>query len=170
MTGRAHHALFLAAGLFVGYAYFYQAGGWNQNSRFALVRAIVEEHTLRIDRTGLWDGRVVTRDFARRDGHAYSDKAPGLALAAVPAVALAELFVAEPASRRGITLLSYVATLVTAALPTALVALGVFWIATALGTTSGGAAFAAATFGLGTPAWCYATVLYGHALSTSVAG
>jgi hypothetical protein len=167
LTGRAHTALFLVAGLLVGYAYFYQAGGWNQNTRFALVRAIVDEHTLRIDRTGVWDGHLVTGDFARKDGHLYSDKAPGLALAAVPPVAVSEGFVHEPASRRGITILSYVATLVTAALPTALAALGVFWISTVLGTTSGGAAFAAATFGLATPAWGYATLLFGHALSTS---
>src|SRR5205823_780346 len=81
MTRRAHTALWLVGGLFVGYAYFYQGGGWNQNSRFALVRAIVDEHTLRIDRTGVWDGHLITGDYARHDGHLYSDKAPGLALA-----------------------------------------------------------------------------------------
>src|SRR4051812_36265094 len=31
------------------YAYFYSGTGWNQNSRFDLTRAIVEEHTIRID-------------------------------------------------------------------------------------------------------------------------
>jgi hypothetical protein len=167
MTARGHTALFLVIGLFVGYAYFYQAGGWNQNSRFALVRAIVEERTLRIDRTGRWNGQPVTGDFAGHDGHVYSDKAPGLALAAVPVVAAAEAFVPETGSRRGIAILSYVATLVTAALPTALTALGVFWIASMLGDANGGAAFGAVTFGLATPAWCYATLLFGHALSTS---
>ena len=30
----------LFALLFTSFAYFYQAGGWNQNSRFDLVRAI----------------------------------------------------------------------------------------------------------------------------------
>src|ERR1051326_9021728 len=147
MTGRAHTAVVLVAGLFVGYAYFYQGGGWNQNTRFALVRAMLEEHTLRIDRTGVWDGQIITGDFARHDGHIYSDKAPGLALAAVPVVALTAPFVEAPASCRRITILSYVATLVTAGLPTALAALGLYWIATVLGATSGGAAFAAVTFG-----------------------
>ena len=129
MTERAHTALFLVAGLFVGYAYFYQGGGWNQNTRFALVRAIVDEHTLRIDRTAFWDGQIVTGDFARHDGHLHSDKAPGLALAAVPVVALAEPFVGAPASRRGITILSYVATLVTAALPRAATSCSAAWSA-----------------------------------------
>ena len=44
---RTKWALFVL--LFVSYAYFYQAGGWNQNSRFDLVRAIVEQRTTRID-------------------------------------------------------------------------------------------------------------------------
>ncbi len=34
-------ALLISAVAFISYAYFYQGGGWNQNSRFDLVRAIV---------------------------------------------------------------------------------------------------------------------------------
>ena len=41
--------LILGLALFTSYAYFYTAGGWNQNSRFALVRAVLDEHSLRID-------------------------------------------------------------------------------------------------------------------------
>ena len=44
---RVSDAVLLVAVLLVSYAYFYQAGGWNQNSRFALVRAIVERGTIR---------------------------------------------------------------------------------------------------------------------------
>ena len=72
----------LAVTLFISYAYFYQAGGWNQNSRFDLVRAILERGTVRIDAYAQNTG-----DKATFDGHAYSDKAPGQALASVPAVA-----------------------------------------------------------------------------------
>jgi hypothetical protein len=61
------------------YAYFYQAGGWNQNSRFDLTRAIVEHHTIAID--AFADN---TGDKAQREGHWFSDKAPGLSLLAVP--------------------------------------------------------------------------------------
>jgi hypothetical protein len=63
----------LFALVFVGYAYFYQAGGWNQNSRFDLTRAIVERGTLIIDRY-----EKNTGDESRRDGHYYTDKAPGV--------------------------------------------------------------------------------------------
>lgn len=40
----------LAALVLGACAFFYQAGGWNQNSRFAMVRALVEDGTNRIDR------------------------------------------------------------------------------------------------------------------------
>jgi hypothetical protein len=141
--------------LFLTFAWFYQAGGWNQNSRFDLVRAIVEERTLRID-----DYHRNTGDKARWDGHYYSDKAPGLALAAVPAVAAARPFTAD------VAWLSWLATLWTAALPTALAALLLHGAARRLGASEGGATFAALAFALATPAWAYATLFFGHALAT----
>src|SRR5262245_7054529 len=76
----------LGALLFASYAYFYQAGGWNQNSRFALVRAILERHTLQIDAYQLHTG-----DRAVFEGHYYSDKAPGQSLMALPAAAAASI-------------------------------------------------------------------------------
>ena len=47
-SSRRVEALVFALTLF-GVAYFHQGGGWNQNVRFALVRAIVEEGTFFID-------------------------------------------------------------------------------------------------------------------------
>ena len=64
-------ALLIATLLFVSYAYFYAGGGWNQNSRFDLIRAIIEQGTLRIDAY-----HENTRDKAFFRGHYYSDKAP----------------------------------------------------------------------------------------------
>ena len=62
---RLRVALFLV--LFASYAYFYQAGGWNQNSRFNLVRAITNEHSLRVD-----PYHRSTGDQALFEGHYYS--------------------------------------------------------------------------------------------------
>jgi hypothetical protein len=42
-------AVLIAVAAFVSCAYFYEGGGWNQNSRFDLVRAILDENTLSID-------------------------------------------------------------------------------------------------------------------------
>ena len=166
-TARRRSAIAIGACLFVAYAYFYQGGGWNQNSRFALVRAIVEQQTLRVDDTAYFDGRRITGDLANYKGHLYSDKAPGVALAAVPVVAAARTFVEHPASREGIAILSYVATVLTAALPSMLAAVLVFYLAGALGASHGAAVVGALVFGLGSPAWAYATLFYGHALATA---
>src|ERR1700733_16049725 len=54
------------------YGLFYQAGGWNQNSRFDLTRALVEDHSVFIDRFANNTG-----DTARAD-HFFCDKAPGI--------------------------------------------------------------------------------------------
>jgi hypothetical protein len=40
---------FLFAAVFIAFAWFHQGGGWNQNGRFAMVRAMVEEGRFSID-------------------------------------------------------------------------------------------------------------------------
>src|ERR687886_2761089 len=90
------------------YAYFYQGGGWNQNSRLDLTRALVERGTLQIDAYA--DN---TGDQAVFQGHTYSDKAPGQALTAVPPVAIGMSFIralgGDPSAIPSVTLLSYLA-------------------------------------------------------------
>jgi hypothetical protein len=161
---RLRFALFLV--LFASYAYFYQAGGWNQNSRFNLVRAITNDHSLRVD-----PYHRSTGDQALFEGHYYSDKAPGLSFAAVPVVAGARAILhalgGDPESYEGIALLSYLATVFTAGLLTALAAVTLFNLCVELGASSGGALFAALTFGLATPMWPLATLFIGHAFSAA---
>lgn len=156
----------VAALLFVSYAYFYQAGGANQNSRFDAVRAIVEKRTLRID---AYNENTTDKAFFR--GHWYSDKAPGAALLAVPLVAAARPILdavgVDPVSYKGIELETYVVTIVTAGLATVMAALALYWVARHVGASHGGATFAATVFGLATPAWAYATLFWGHALATA---
>src|SRR5271156_7107076 len=72
-------AALLGVVTFLSFVYFYEGGGWNQNSRFDLLRAIVEQHTLQIDAY-----HENTQDKAHFNGHYYSDKAPGLVFLAVP--------------------------------------------------------------------------------------
>jgi hypothetical protein len=152
--------------LFASYAYFYQAGGWNQNSRFNLVRAIANDHSLRVD-----PYRRSTGDRAIFEGHYYSDKAPGLSFAALPSVMIARGIVSsrggDAESYEGIAWLSWVATVFTAGLFTALAAVTLFNLCVALGASPGGALFAALTFGLATPIWTLATLFIGHAFSAA---
>jgi hypothetical protein len=163
MTG-TRTALFVL--LFTSYAYFYQAGGWNQNSRFDLVRAITNEHSLRID-----PFQANTGDKAFFEGHYYSDKAPGVALAATPIVWIARpiltAFGGDPESYGGIAFLSYLATVVTSGFFTALAAVALRDVCLALGASPGGALFAALTYGLASPMWPLATLFLGHAISAA---
>jgi len=73
----------LALALLCTYAYFIGPPAWNQNSRLALTRALVEQRSTIID-----DYHVSTGDKSLKDGHFYSDKAPGASLLALPAYAL----------------------------------------------------------------------------------
>ncbi len=62
------------------YGFFVDAPSWNQNSRYALTRAVVEHGQLTID-----EYHATTGDKSYREGHFYCDKAPGTSLLAVPA-------------------------------------------------------------------------------------
>ncbi len=156
--------LLIFAVLLLPYAYFYQGGGWNQNSRFDLIRAILDEHTLRID-----SYQSNTEDKALFAGHFYSDKAPGQGLLALPFVAMSRPMMRvihiDPASPGGLVAQSYVATLFSSSIPMVLAACCLFWIAVRLGSSPNAAAFAAISLGLATPNWAFATLLFGHALA-----
>jgi len=152
--------------LFVSCAYFYEGGGWNQNTRFDLVRAIVEQGTIRIDAF-----HQNTGDKAVADGHYYADKAPGASWVAVPFVATARTLLraaGHPAdSTRALTWLSYVATVAASALPAATAGLCIFVLARRWGASASGASVATIAYGLSTPVWAYGTLLFGHTLAAA---
>ena len=162
----AIQALIIGLVVFASYAYFYEGGGWNQNSRFDLTRAIVEHGTLRIDVY-----HENTGDKAYCDGHFYTDKAPGQPLLAVPAAAVTRFALPalgiDPAWARGVVVMAYVSTLFSVALPTAVACACLFLIASRLGASAQAAAFGAIAMGLATPIWAYATLFWGHALAGS---
>jgi hypothetical protein len=62
------------------YGYFFQGGGWNQNSHFDTVRALVERHVADITSFGKH-----TEDIGLHDGKIYSNKGPGFAFFVTPA-------------------------------------------------------------------------------------
>jgi hypothetical protein len=164
LVRRPEAALFaLALG---AYAYFYQAGGWNQNARFDLVRAIVERGTLTID-----DYESNTGDKAQRGGRLYSDKAPGVSLTALPAYAALHA-VAGPRREtdRFQAGASYLCTVLAVALPSA-VAVGALFVLTTevLGLGPAAAAAVALAYAFGTLAFPYSTLLYGHQPAAALA-
>ena len=153
-------ALFVLA-LF-SYAYFYQAGGWNQNSRFDLVRSLVEQQTPVID-----DYHHNTGDKAERDGHFYCDKAPGASWLALPAYALVRALTDDPPGDRTLVGGSYAVTVWAVALPSALSVAMLMLLISSFGAPLAAAAVVAAAYGLGTLAFPYSTLFYGHQLAAA---
>ena len=142
---------------FLSYSYFYQGGGWNQNSRFDLTRAIVEQHSVVIDAYA-----ANTGDISVRDGHIYCDKAPGQALLAVPVYAL--FMHGRAATSANLNNAAYVITVVTAALPGAVAVWVLYAVLLSWHVRRGWAAACALGYGLATLAWPYSTMLFGHQL------
>src|SRR6266853_4961180 len=154
-------AILLGVVTFFSFLYFYEGGGWNQNSRFDLLRAIVERHTLQIDAY-----HENTQDKAHFKEHYYSDKAPGLVFLAVPFAMTARpvlrIVGLDPESPRGEVALSYVVSACAVALPTALAGVCLFFLGLRFGGGSGGAAFGTLAMCLGTPMWAYASLFWAH--------
>ena len=154
--------LLIAGLLLLAYGYFQQVPAWNEYSRYDLTRAIVEQGTLRID-----SFHENTGDKALYDGHWYSDKAPGTSLLGVPVYVL--LLLASwlagggvPSQVEAVQALAFAVS----AIPTALVVIlllrflrpqvGERWaIVVALG------------YGLGSMAFPFATMFFGHAAATA---
>jgi hypothetical protein len=147
--------------LFFSFAYFYQGGGWNENSRLDLVQAIVDDHTIAIDRY-----HENTGDKASYGGHFYSDKAPGLSLLAVPIYAVVRLFRGLAANPHDfVVIASYVVTLLTVGVAGAGAGALVYRAGRRLGATPTGAVIASVGYGLGTIAFPFSTMLFGHQLA-----
>lgn len=156
-------AILLGVVTFLSFSYFYEGGGWNQNSRFDLLRAMVERHTLQIDAY-----HENTQDKAHFQGHYYSDKAPGLVFLAVPFALsvrpVLRIVGIDPESPRGEIALSYLVSVGAVALPTALAGVCLFFLGLRFGGGSSGAAFATLVMCLGTPMWAYAGLFWAHAV------
>jgi hypothetical protein len=155
---RAHApALVVTAILAFTYAYFAQGEGPNQNSRFDLVRAIVDEHRFAIDSFA-----ANTSDKSQMGGHFYCDKAPGLSFLAVPLYALYRLIVGVPEGGAASINALYWITWFTVGLASAATGGLLTILGPRLGASRGASAIAALAWGLATPAFAYATLFYAH--------
>lgn len=167
------------------YAYFPPRwADWNQNSRLNLTLAIVDDASLRIDRFV-----ANTGDYAKYEGHYYSDKAPGTSFLAVPVYALVRP-VLHSAPVQGVigrlsssaafgdtlredgsglagekvyfALVMMIVTFVTVALPAALLGVLVYRFLDIFALSVGWRASIALIYGLATPAFPYANTFVGH--------
>ena len=159
-SARVWRQVFLALALLLCYGFFRQSPGWNETSRYDLVRSIVESGTTRID--AYHDN---TGDLSFYGGHYYSDKAPGSSLMGVPVYGLLTVVwnaagAGTPDRGSAVEALAFVGS----GIPTALLVLllirflrpsiGEAW-ATVIGLG----------YGLGSIAFPFATMFFGHAAS-----
>lgn len=79
MTITTRREIVVALFVLLCYGFFRQTPGWNENTRYDFVRALVDDHSTRID-----PYQQNTGDKALYDGHYYSDKPPGASLMVVP--------------------------------------------------------------------------------------
>ena len=171
--GRIRIGLFLL--VWLSGAWF---GSWefNPNNATRLFAAIrmVENGTATIDPFA-----PLTIDKAQFGDHAYLDKAPGMTLMALPAVAITDLVTGDRAGRHlpssvdpgfvaYLKLRTRVAAATGSALLTAIAAVLLFDLALTLTGGAGAALFAALGYALGTPIWGYSTTLLGHAAVTAL--
>lgn len=150
--------LFLA--LFIPFSYFNHSDGWNQGVRLAELHAIVLKGTLRID-----DYVSYTGDRALIHGHYYSEKAPAMALLALPSfaatVGLQKLKGLDPDVAPQTRWSEWIATSFSVGL---LAAIGGVAFYALLEPRLGTLAAVISTFGmfLGTITFPYATALFAH--------
>jgi hypothetical protein len=158
---RADRAIFLI--LFAAYAYFHQGGGWNQNSRFDQVRAIVEAGVLSIDRYAQNTG-----DTSAYAGHVYPNKPPGATFLAVPAYwiihRLERILGVDPDGWWPLTVNAWLTTVFSVGLLGALGGVVLHRLSLRLFPAIGPGRHAAAalTFGLGTMILPFGTSLFDH--------
>ena len=164
-------ARWLFALLLVSYSFFFYMGGnWNINSRLFLVHAVVDRGTLNID--AYQAGPQGTGDKAFFKGHYYTDKAVGASFLAVPVYAvvrpllggLGGLFTDDPQSISRLQWFAgnYLANLFVTALPSALLGVLMFLLLGRFGFPPADRVWVTLAYGLGTIAFPYSTMLFGH--------
>jgi hypothetical protein len=163
----AHRRHRLAWGLgvlfLIAYGWFFQGGGWNQNSRFDVVRAVVELGTLEI--TPFAEN---TGDVSRVGTAIYSNKPPGPSILAAPVYAVArwieEASGIDPARPYAQTANAHLITWFVAGLPGAALVALIFLYLCAVTGSERQALLMAAAFGMGSLALPYSGVLMNHLL------
>ncbi|HTR49106.1 MAG TPA: hypothetical protein VMJ10_00285 [Kofleriaceae bacterium] len=162
MTGSPLSRLVFAL-VVVTCAYFVQGGGDNENSRYALVRSIVERGTFRIDAY-----RRSTLDIATFDGHWYSDKSPGFSFVAAAPYALGAR-IAQPSDDVDPQPFAlHLVTLATCGLAAAFAAVALLDVLVRLGVSRVAALLAVLGWIFGTNAFAYATMFYSHQFAASL--
>ena len=165
------NAVFVFIFFFITFAYFFQGGGWNQNCRVALIRAMFHEQTFVIDsflEPSLEPNIAFdnTGDWSFYNGHYYINKSPGLSMLGLVPYAIAHYAARHifPSDiERQVHFSTYVSTVFSVGVCGALLCAVLFCSLVLLFRLSRtNALMLTLFFGLGTFIFSYATTLYSH--------
>jgi hypothetical protein len=150
------------------FAYFYQDGGWNGNSRLSLIFAIVQERRLSID--NYVDNTQLgtqTGDRAYFEGHYYSDKAIGPAV--IGALIYAPLYLMEKIfNHPGIATVKWILTFLIVGLPSAIGGSLMYILCYYLSKSRFRAYLVTMAIVLGTMYLPYSVTLFSHQITASL--
>jgi len=160
--GKLLRLLFLF--LLINFAWFYHAGGDNENAHFDQIRALAEEGRWSIDRLA---GN--TADVIMVHGHIFPNKAPGMTfLCVVPWKICRALVAIGPLSEAvRVHLISYFVQLSTLGLFSALTGCALYVFLCRIGLSSVVSLLLALLYSLGTIAFPFSTIFFSHQLAAS---
>jgi len=154
---------------FLSYGFFFQGGGWNQNGRICLTRAIIDYGTFSIDNYREDSPAmkfVNTGDWAFYNGHYYCNKSPGLSFLAVLPFACAQhvlKHVVHAQPEQQVLYSAYVSNLCITVIMASLLCVLLFYTCHRLLDLGLGSSLLLTLFyGLGTLAFPYSTAFYCH--------
>ncbi len=137
----------------------------NERVRIYLTMALVEEGTVVLDRPVQRFG--VSLDRAEREGRIYCDKAPGLSFLAIPSYLIVRGIEMVRGSRIPLYLVIYLARIFTVGLLSALALAALFrFLRERVGEALAG--FCASVYFLGTIAFPFSAVFFGHQAAASL--
>jgi hypothetical protein len=148
----------------ISYAYFFQSGQHNENTRFDLMRSLVEDGSFIITRFS-----HNSADIIPFNNEIYSGKAPGISFLGIPFWALWSKVVpyfvsdAEIASH----FMCYLTIVSVVGLPSAMLATALFLVLSLMGKLRD-AFFLTLIFAFGTIAFPFSTLLFSHQLCSAL--
>ncbi|MEP6698259.1 MAG: PA14 domain-containing protein [Verrucomicrobiota bacterium] len=169
-TYRVELLLFLL--LWATYAYFYQSTQDNEAARFDQIRALVEDHTLAINKHW-WNTADVIHYQKDGTDHIYPNKAPGMSLLATAPYAILAAFL-RPFSAAGVPewiywhLLTYLTIVFTVGLLSALAAVAFYRVLLRMSNDRYFSILTILAIWLGTLAFPFSTLFFSHQVAAAL--
>lgn len=147
----------------VTFGYFFQPGDDNISSHLFPIFSLIDYGTLNIDQF-----HTQTNDKSFYKGHYYSDKAPGLFISGVPIYLTFKFIMQVTGGEYIYPRAKYIITFLVISLPSALMGIFIFRLLGFFIKKEFTTIFLTFIYFLGTLAFPYSTIFYGHQLSASL--